>query len=262
VISVAQKRRAESFKGTSGVRIQHLTALAAATILLSACATTQKQVSQEFKPAPGPYKILLMKPDIEVGLLTAGGLVEPNKDWTDKARTGVFAALEKNNAGRGGAMLRFTEIESTDEQKQLNNDLENLHRAVAQSIARHKYGLENLPTKKDKFDWTLGTPAQQLGTQSTADYALFLYGRDSFSSGGRMAVQMMGMLGCAVGACIVVGGGQQFGYASLVELKSGNVVWFNILGKASGDMRTPEGAQAMVDSLLKTMPLGPQLAAK
>jgi hypothetical protein len=234
-------------------------AISAATIAsLAACASTQQQVSTGFKGPENNFKVLLMKPDIEVGLLTAGGLVEPNQDWTEKARSGVLAALASNNGKRGGQMLKFTELTASPEQERLNSDLENLHRAVATSIARHKYGAETLPTKKDKFDWTLGADAKALGTQSSADYALFVYGRDSFASGGRVALQAVGMLGCVVGVCVAVSGGQQFGYASLVDLKSGDVVWFNVLGKGSGDMRTPEGAQAMVDLLLKPMPLGPQ----
>jgi hypothetical protein len=229
---------------------------------LAACASTKQQINTGFKGAESNFKVLLMQPDIEVGTLTAGGLVEPNQEWTDKARGGVLNALANNSGKRGGQMLKFTDLSVSPDQDKLNNDLENLHRAVATSIARHKYGAETLPTKKDKFDWTLGSDAKALGTQSSADYALFVYGRDSFASGGRVALQAVGMLGCVVGVCVAVSGGQQFGYASLVDLKSGDVVWFNMLGKGSGDMRTPEGAQAMVDLLLKPMPLGPRPAKK
>lgn len=239
------------------------TAVTAVSIAsLAACATSKQQINTGFKGQESNFKVLLMKPDIEVGTLTAGGLVEPNQDWTEKARTGVLNALASNNGKRGGQMLKFTELSATPDQERLNTDLENLHRAVATSIARHKYGAETLPTKKDKFDWTLGADAKALGTQSAADYALFVYGRDSFASGGRVALQAVGMLGCVVGVCVAVSGGQQFGYASLVDLKTGDVVWFNMLDKSSGDLRTPEGSQAMVDLLLKPMPLGPQPAKK
>ncbi len=225
--------------------------------LLAACAQTSKQVNTNFKPPEGPYKLVLMKPDIEVSLLTAGGLAEANKDWTGQARTGVFNALESNTAGRGGSLVKFTELASTPEQAQINNDLENLYRAVATSIYMHKYMGVTLPTKKDRFDWTLGPQAQQLGAQANADYALFLYARDSFSSGGRVALQML-MAVAGVG----ISGGTQFGYASLVNLKTGEVVWFNTLVSSVGDIRTAGGANNMVASLLKTMPLGPQPVKK
>ena len=56
------------------------------------------------------------------------------------------------------------------------------------------------------------------------------------------------------------GGGGQFGYASLVDLRTGEVVWFNVAQASSqvagikfGDIRTPEGAAQMVDRLLDRM---------
>jgi hypothetical protein len=51
-------------------------------------------------------------------------------------------------------------------------------------------------------------------------------------------------------------GGQQFAYASLVDLKTGQVVWFNTLAATVGDIRTPDGAKKMVDGLLSTMKPG------
>jgi hypothetical protein len=226
-------------------------------MLVAACAQTSKQINTSFKPAEGPYKLVLMKPDIEVSLLTAGGLNEPNREWTEQARSGVFRALETNNFGRGGSLIKFTELSSSAEQTQINTDLENLYRAVATSIYVHKYMGATLPTKKDKFDWTLGPQAQQLGAQANADYALFVYARDSFSSAGRKAMQFF-MAAAGVG----IAGGVQFGYVSLVNLKTGEVVWFNTLTSSVGDIRTPGGAANMVSSLLASMPLGPKPVKK
>ena len=48
----------------------------------------------------------------------------------------------------------------------------------------------------------------------------------------------------------------QVAFASLVDLKTGQIVWFNTLAATSGDIRTPEGAQKMVNSLLDTMEPG------
>jgi hypothetical protein len=226
-------------------------------VVLAACAQTSKQVNSNFKPADGPYKLILMKSDIEVSLLTAGGLNEPNKEWTESARTGVFTALETNTVGRGGTLIKFNEVSTTPEQVQLTNDLQNLYRAVANSIYIHKYLGVTLPTKKKSFDWTLGPQAQQLGAQADADYALFVYGRDSFSTAGRKAMQFF-MAAAGIG----IQGGTQFGYASLVNLKTGEVVWFNTLVSSVGDIRTTDGSASMVNNLLKTMPLGPQPAKK
>jgi hypothetical protein len=83
-----------------------------------------------------------------------------------------------------------------------------------------------------------------------ADYALFVYFRDSFASGGRVALIFFGAL-MGVG----IPGGQQIGFASLVDLRSGDVIWFNRLFKETGDLRKPDSAFQGTKSLLTDLPL-------
>ena len=47
--------------------------------------------------------------------------------------------------------------------------------------------------------------------------------------------------------------GHQTGFASLVDLNDGKVVWFNYLPISQGEMRTEEGAGRIVDQLLSTL---------
>jgi hypothetical protein len=75
-------------------------------------------------------------------------------------------------------------------------------------------------------------------------------------------MQVAGMLGCLVGFCVIVGGGQHVAYASLVELSSGNVVWFNVLRGSKGDVREKDGAKGMVDAIMASMPTRPGEAPK
>jgi hypothetical protein len=44
-------------------------------------------------------------------------------------------------------------------------------------------------------------------------------------------------------------GGSQVGFASLVDLRSGDVVWFNQIYRPTGDMRTAEPAAETVKIL-------------
>ena len=53
--------------------------------------------------------------------------------------------------------------------------------------------------------------------------------------------------------CVAVTGGQQIAFASLVDLKTGDVIWFNMLGSTVGDIHTPEGANHMVTKLLESI---------
>ena len=126
-----------------------------------------------------------------------------------------------------------------------------LHEAVGQSIMMFNYGYVSLPTKKGAFDWTLGEGAQVLGETYQADYALFLIGRGDYASGARVATAV-GLAVLGVGAPI---GGQQC-MASLVDLKTGRVVWANVaITGPNDDMRKPEGAARLVEAVLKDAPL-------
>ncbi len=117
------------------------------------------------------------------------------------------------------------------------------------------------------LDYTLGAEAVELGRKTGFDYALFMHAEDSIVSGGRVALQVLGIAGCFVGFCAPnIGGGGQFAYASLVDLKTGEVVWFNVVQTGSqiagikmGDMRSPAGAAQLVERLLGRMKPGYQV---
>ena len=228
----------------------------AAAIILGACTTTQQVADIGFRPPSGDYRLIVMQPDVSVSLLTAGGGLEPREDWTNQARDNVIKALVAQQAGRGGNVTVAATREQAGGDPVAVADLIRLHDAVGRAVMVHKYLNVALPTKKDKFDWTLGRAAIDYGAATQFDYALFLHAEDSFSSGGRVAVQIAGLLTCAVGICVAAPGGQQLAFASLVDLKSGNVVWFNILASGVGDIRTADGAALMVNRLLDRMKPG------
>jgi len=232
-------------------------AAAALALALSACTTTAQVGRTDFTPPQGEYRVIVMRPDIQVSLLTASGLLEPRQDWTDQARIHVLASLQKEQERRGGAAKIAKSYEEAGGDLAQVTELFKLHEAVGSSIQIHNYApAQALPTKKGHFDWTLGESAVHYGRSTGYDYALFLRASDSFSSGGRVALQAMGFLGCAVGVCVIPGGGTQTAFATLVDLKSGDVVWFNFLQSMTGDIRTPEGADAMVTGLMASLKTG------
>jgi hypothetical protein len=202
-----------------------------------------------------PVTIIVMRPDVRVGQLEVGGVVTPKADWTDEARTYLQAAMDNSQRLKSATIVPFDA--TADETAKLTSDYEYLHRAVATSILEHKYFGAKLPTKKDAFDWSLGAGVAPLGQTTNSNYALFLYTEDSFSSAARKATQVVGALGCLVGFCVIRGGGVHRYYASLVELETGNIVWFNVLRGSEGDIREDKGAQSTVDALLASMPVKP-----
>jgi hypothetical protein len=237
-----------------------------ASVALAGCVQTRQYADVEFTPPQGNYKLLVMRPDVSVGSVTTGGMVEPRADWTEQARANFVTALKAQQAERGGDVFIMDKRESLQGvDADTIAELERLHYAVASSIALHRYSGAYLPTKRSKgLDWTLGEDAVALGKRTGYDYALFLYAEDSFASTGRVALQVLGVAGCFVGFCAPnIGGAGQFGYASLVDLRTGEVVWFNVSQASSqiagikfGDIRTPEGAAQMVDRLLARMKPG------
>ncbi len=232
-------------------------------VALAGCTTTRQQAGADFTPPTGSYKLIVMRPDIAVNLLTAGGQLEQREDWTNTAREEVLGALRRQQARRGGDARVALSWADAGGGESVALELNRLHEVVGQSILLHKYlPYAALPTKKDRFDWTLGELATSYGAASGQDYALFVFARDSFSSGGRAALQAVGMLGCMVGFCIIPAGGSQQAFASLVDLKTGDVVWFNFLSSSVGDIRTAQGADAMVTKLLDTMKAAPAPAPK
>jgi hypothetical protein len=237
-----------------------------AAVPLGACVQTRQYADVQFTPPQGDYRLLVLRPDVTVGSLTTGGMIEPRADWTEEARTNIVAALRAQQGTRGGKVQiieRRTELPGVAEQELA--DVERLNFAVAQSIVLHKYLGDYLPTKRRKgLDWTLGEDAVRLGQKTGYDYALFMHAEDQVASSGRIALGVIGLAGCFVGFCAPnVGGATQLSYASLVDLHTGEVVWFNVVRAGSevpgikfGDLRTPEGSAQMVERLLGRMKPG------
>src|SRR5688572_24769199 len=237
----------------------------ALSVPLAACVQTRQFADVDFAPPQGDYKLLVMRPDVSVGSMTMGGMVEPRADWTEQARANIIAALKAENAERGGQAIV---LERRDALPGVSADtvadLERLHGAVGNSIALHKYMGVYLPTKNRRgLDYTLGEQAVELGRKTGYDYALFLYAEDAIASTGRTAMQVLGVAGCFIGFCAPSGGSNQMAYASLVDLRTGEVVWFNVVQTGSqlpgvkfGDIRSPQGAAQMVDRLVGRMKPG------
>ncbi len=62
------------------------------------------------------------------------------------------------------------------------------------------------------------------------------------------------MLGCLIGVCVIIPAGVHIGYAGLVELETGNIVWFDTDLAMGGDVREVDGAAKRVEQLLAGFP--------
>jgi hypothetical protein len=227
-------------------RGRYLLAVGLAVFLAGCEATVQRQTTDLRREAGKTPTIIVMPLDVELAQLTAGGVAEPNAEWTEAALKHMRDALEVEARSYKVKLTDYSPDRGSAEDRQTSLDLVKLHRAVGGAVLLHQYiqGYA-LPSKDGKFDWSLGPSVAAISRSHEADYALFLYVRDSYVTAGRMAVIFIAAL---MGAGVQ--GGSQVGFASVVDLKTGNIVWFNRLVRASGDLRTPEAAEETVKALI------------
>jgi hypothetical protein len=219
-----------------------------ACLLAAACTTTNTKTAMAVKtPEPGAT-VLLVKPDVELGILTAVGLTEPRADWSQQGRDNLQASLQ-NSVQSSSHTFRAVDPDTAEAGR--TGQLMRLHQAVGASIKIFEYAIVKLPTKQAGFDWTLGEGAQVLAREYDADYALFTFARGNYASGGRVAAAVVG---AAFGVGIPMGSQQLF--TSLVELETGRIIWFNFgVAGPHADMRDPQGAQTLVNEMMKGAPL-------
>ena len=196
----------------------------------------------------GEARILVFRPDIAVGAQTTGGMNEPNADWTRTARANLLVALVKAPAMQGNRVTIAPE--PTDSRDAVLDDYTALFKTVAQAAFSHKMFPGNrLPTKKSDFDWTLGEGAAALKPLG-GDYGLFFFTYDSYGSTGRKVAQVLGLL---LGGGLIPAG-VHVGYAGLVDLKTGDLVWLNADTGIGGDPRDAAGADKRMAQLLEDFP--------
>ena len=214
-------------------------------VLWAGVAAAQPNLAPGFTKLPPNSTIALMPADVELFEISAGGVGEPRADWTAAASKHLMADLRARKQKLGA---RATEI--TGDQDEAVEALNGLHGAVARAIVVHHFGGLKLPTKDGKLDWTLGPDAAKLQVKSGADYALFTWVRDSYASAERKAMMVVGAL-----LGVSMAGGVQQAYASLVDLRTGQIVWFNRMVRGTGDLREAEPAAETLNALLTGFPL-------
>jgi len=183
--------------------------------------------------------------NVELFMISAGGLPEPVAEWSAQARENMSVSIRNREAAVGRTLV--TDIDADDPQVV---DLIRLHGTVASAIALHHYmDRYELPTKGKQLDWRLTGDTARLAERTGADYGLFIFLRDSYATMERKATMVVAAL-----FKVNLGGGAQVGYASLVDLRSGRVVWFNRLSRQWGDLRDRASAEGTMDVLLEDFP--------
>ena len=243
----------KTIRTSSSRRLITAALLVSGVTLLSGCVVTQtssRQIDRLEVVGENP-RILLMPPDIRYYLLTAGGVTEPNAELTEAARQNFLVAM-KNFADSIGADL--VTIDDPEGLSVEEDQYRKLHSAVGITLQINHFGLMPLPSKslpdnERRFDWSLGPGVSEIGERYDADYLLFVFYRDYQATGGRVAFALL-----AAVAGVGVSMGSESGFASLVDLRTGDIVWFNTVAIGGGELSTPTGTAAAVSRLFADIP--------
>jgi hypothetical protein len=239
--------------GSSKLDLQRMLAITLIVLLFTATgssayaqAAASKNLAPGFSVLPKGSKIVMMPIDVELFSLSAGGVAEPKADWTQAAHEHMTKAISASIKELGLDATLMDETDADEFAEQVG-----LHAAVARAISLHHSfgGGWALPTKEGKLDWSFDDAMRSIQTKSGAKYGLFVWVRDSYASAERKATMVLLAI-----AGIGITGGIQVGYASLVDLDTGKVVWFNQLARASGDLREPDPAKESINALLTNFP--------
>ncbi len=233
-------------------------------LTISACTTTNNRRADNLRADAkiGTGKtVVMLEADVELSELLAGGVEEPRVAWTEAAQSNINQAIAQELKHRAIKLVPRVDATALDadsaESKAQRKQLELLTQTVGFSIVRYQLSpYYALPTKKNGFDWGVGPNVKLLKAAYGADYAMVTLVRDSYASGGRKALSVLGIIaGAAVGVSVGSSTGQRFGYTLLLDLNSGKIVWANFMASQTGDLRNLNDAKKVVQTLLAGMPL-------
>ena len=232
-------------------RLIVVTALVALFFGTPASAQEKSAVRPDFAESSlAGQKILIVRPTVWVGEQSTGGMAEPNADWTAQSR--ILLAEELGRRQKNFRVEVVSETDALAGDAALLADYGALFESVAGAVVEYQFFKGNrLPTRKNHpFEWTLGPSGKVLAERTGARYALFINVKDEFGSFGRKMFQVLaaGLVGVGVQS------GVHRGYAGLVDLETGNLLWLNADNAMGGDVRVADGMQKRVDQLLEGFP--------
>ncbi|WP_445193258.1 hypothetical protein ACT009_05015 [Sphingomonas sp. Tas61C01] len=194
-------------------------------------------------------RIVVVKAEVLVGSIDSGGVETADPDWTAAAHAKLVAQIEAQQRAIGNEIVFMPE--QTGEQAKLIAAYIALFRVVWTAAAAQEVERGSLPARRAGGRWTLGPGAARIGEIGGGDYALVVQSYDAFATGGR---KVFSVLRGKVADVLLEGASIHRGYAALVDLATGDLVWLNADRHAGGDPRTDDGAAKRVRQLLADFP--------
>lgn len=208
-----------------------------AMMLALACTSLTTQAFELSRPdlqeriSRGDFKmpIILLGTDVDVYELSASGNITIMKDETRLAQETVTEAIDQYFASKTNPKLIKLE-NLTDTQKAEIAEYFALFDVV--SRASQVVLMPGWEERKANYDYTLGSGLPWLKQKTGGQYALVVSGADLVSSGGRVA---MALLGAAVGVSIPMG--QSYTSLGIADLDNGNIIWLSRDNSGFSDLK-------------------------
>lgn len=218
-------------------------------LLVAGCVSLPYRAHPQFEErAPAVKAVTLIPADVKVYKLTAGGVTELIDKWSDTARGNIMEAISKKLGEEQVFALGTLDPEGSPDAARELEEVRPLFEALTSSVLTHTYQQETVfRTKKERFEYSLG-PLPTLAEATESDALLFVYARDYVSTGGRIALNVFGVLvGLATGVFVIPGGGPTAIVTALVDARSGDVLWFNFRGPGRAhNLRDPTSAEELL----------------
>jgi hypothetical protein len=200
-------------------------------------------------PKSAATRIVLFRPDISVFEQATGGIDQPDAAGTAKARNAVVEALIAALEGRGMTAVPMPDLKGDD--ARLLADYQSMIKLVVDTAMKHQlFPDDTLPSRTKAFDWSVGPGIARLGAVAGGDYGLFVYSADSYASRGRNALRTIGVVTNMLGDA-----SRHVGYAGLVDLHTGNLVWLYANVAMTSDIRNDSGAKLRISKILTGLPV-------
>jgi hypothetical protein len=229
---------------------------------LNGCAGTPYRAHPEAGQRLPRIKIVaLPPPDVKIYELSAGGVTELMDEWSDRGRRHVSEAIKSRLSERGQFVVKDFAPDNADPRlREKYEEVRALIDAVNEAVVLHSYHPQlSFAEKREKFRYSIG-PVPELADAVGADALAFVSGVDHISTGGRKALMVFGALvGAATGVHGMPGAGVTRLIISVVEPRTGDVLWLNVAGGAGGtDLRDPDDVGSLAKKLLTGFVAGDQ----
>lgn len=252
----------------SWVRLGLLAALFASVPVLPALAGA-KYTAQGFAiDAQQPPRVVVVRPKIFVGVLDSQNREIEDPEWLAATHTNLQAALKRNPSAKA-VQWRFDDWNAPTS-KPLSEELWQAARYInGDLIFKAPQGtmpvapgedwqkrLKAIPKGYYEYALPMGAVEELRATDPEAQFALLINMHDAYTTDGAKLARLLG----GMGNVLTTGTNTMplpphHGFAMLIDLTSGRIVWFYNDGAFGGDLRKAASADKRVAQTLTGWPV-------